>query len=487
MLLNGKGGRRKVQINLEEKHRELKCFFKPEGVAVIGASRNPEKLGYQVVKNLLEGGVVPLPHLKGYPGKVFPVNPKGGEILNLKCYPRVTEIPEKVDLAIICVPAKLVPRAVRDCAQKGVKGINIISAGFGEAGEEGEKLQEEFLKVAKEAKMRIAGPNCLGILYPPNHLNASFGGFLPFSGKVGFISQSGALMDSVIDWSIKEEYGFSTMISYGNKSDLDAPDFLAWASRDTYTKAIALYIEGINDGRYFLEVAKKVSLIKPIIALKAGKTSAGTKAASSHTGSLAGSYQIYKGAFKQSGVIIADTLTQMFDMAKALAFQSPCKGNRVAIVTNGGGNGVLCADYCEELGLKLPQPSKELIEELDKSGRMHPAWSRGNPLDVVGDAGPERYEVALEAVMSSDVYDGVIVIQTLQTTTRPVEDAKIVVEMQKKYKKPVIAAFVGGMITEPGVKYLEEHNIPNYNDMDRAAKSMWALIEYGRYLKRRKR
>lgn len=476
-----------MQINLEEKYRELKCFFEPEGIAVIGASHNPKKIGYQVVKNLLKGGVVSLPHLKGYPGKVFPVNPNVSKILNLKCYPRVTEIPENVELAIICIPAKFVPQAVSDCAHKGVKGINIISAGFGEAGEEGKKLQDEFLRIAKKAGIRILGPNCLGILYPPNHLNASFGGFLPFSGKVGFISQSGALMDSVIDWSIKEEYGFSAMISYGNKSDLDVPDFLAWASYDKYTKAIALYIEGINDGRYFLEVAKKVSLIKPIVVLKAGKTSAGTKAASSHTGSLAGSYKIYKGAFKQSGVIIANTLTQMFDMAKVLASQPSCKSERIAIITNGGGNGVLCADYCEELGIKLPQPSKELIEEIDKSGRMHPAWSKRNPFDIVGDAGPERYEVALEAVMKSNLYDGVIVIQTLQTTTQPLEDAKIVVKIQKKYKKPVIAAFIGGMITEPSVKYLEEHNIPNYNDMDRAAKSMWALIEYGKYLKRRKK
>jgi len=473
-----------MQIDLEKKYSELRCFFEPKGVAVIGASRNPEKLGYQVVKNLLDGGSFSLPHLKGFSGKIFPVNPKADEILGLKCYPYVTEIPERVDLAIICIPAKLVPQVVKDCAQKGIKGINIISGGFGEAGQEGKKLQDEFLKVAKKAKIRIVGPNCLGILYPPNHLNASFGGFLPLTGDVAFISQSGALMDSIIDWSVKEKYGFSAMISYGNKSDLDAPDFIAWSAKNPYTKAITLYIEGFNDGRYFLEVAKKVSPIKPIIAFKAGKTAAGAKAVGSHTGSLAGSYQVYKGAFKQSGVIMADTLTQMFDMAKALAYQPPAGGNRVIIVTNGGGNGVMCADFCEELGISLPVLPKEIIEKLDKSGKMHPAWSKANPLDVIGDATPDRYEVALDAVMSSEVYNGVIVIQTLQTMTKPLEDAKIVVEMQRKYKKPVVCAFVGGAITEPGVKYLEEHSIPNYNDMDKAAKSMWALIEYGKYLKR---
>jgi len=475
-----------MQIDLEKKHSELKCFFEPNGVAVIGASRNPEKLGYQVVKNLIDGGSFSLPHLKGFSGRVFPINPKADEILGLRCYPSVKEVPEEVDLAIICVPAKLVPRAVQDCAEKGVKGINIISAGFGEAGEEGRKLQDEFLRIAKKAGIRIVGPNCLGTLYAPNHLNASFGGFLPLAGEVTFISQSGALMDSVIDWAVKENYGFTAMISYGNKCDLDAPDFVAWAANDPYTKAITLYIEGFNDGRYFLEVAKKVSPIKPIIAFKAGKTAAGTKAVGSHTGSLAGSYQVYKGAFRQSGVIMADTLTQMFDLAKALAHQPPAKGNRVAIVTNGGGNGVMCADFCEELGIELPSPPKELIEKIDKTGKMHPAWSRGNPLDIVGDAGPERYKVALEAVMSSDVYDGVIVIQTLQTPTQPVEDAKIVVEMHKKYKKPVVAAFVGGVVTEPSAKYLEENGIPNYNDMDRAAKAMWALIEYGKISSKRR-
>jgi len=472
-----------MQIDLEEKHSELKCFFEPEGVAVIGASRNPEKIGYQVVKNLLDGGIFSLPYLKGFSGKIFPVNPKADEILGLKCYPRITEISERVNLAIVCIPAKFVSQVVRDCAKKEVKGISIISGGFGEAGKEGEKLQEEFLKIAKKAGIRIVGPNCLGILYPPSHLNASFGPFLPLSGEVAFISQSGALMDSIIDWSVKEKYGFSAMISYGNKSDLDAPDFVAWAAKDPYTKAIALYIEGFTDGRYFLEVAKKVSPIKPIIAFKVGKTTAGTKAVSSHTGSLAGSYKIYKGAFKQSGVIMADTLTQMFDIARTLANLPPAKGNRVAIVTNGGGTGVVCADFCEELGINLPALPKEIIEKLDKSGRMHPAWSRANPLDVIGDATPERYEVALEAVMSSEVYDGVIVIQTLQTPTRPIEDAKIVVEMQRKYKKPVIGAFMGGTVTEPSAKYLEEHGIPNYNDMDRAVRAMWALIEYGNYLK----
>jgi len=475
-----------MQIDLTKTHSELQCFFEPKGVAVIGASSRPEKVGYQVLKNLREGGVFSLPHLKGFTGKIFPINPKAEHILGLKCYSRITEISERVDLAIICVPARLVPQVMQDCAIKKVKGVSIISAGFGEADSKGKKLQEEFLEIAKKAGIRIVGPNCLGILYPPQHLNASFAPFPPFSGEVAFISQSGALLDSVIDWSVKDNYGFSAMISYGNKSDLDAPDFIAWAAKDPYTKVITLYVEGFSDGRYFLEMAKKVTPIKPIVALKAGRTATGSRAVGSHTGSLAGSYQIYKGVFKQSGVIMADTLTQMFDMARALAYQPLAKGNRLAIVTNGGGSGVMCADYCEELAIELPVLPRELIEKLDKSGKMHPAWSRGNPLDLVGDAGPERYEVALEAVMDSEVYDGAIVIQAVQTSTQPLKNAEILVEVQKKYKKPIIGAFMGGVISEASIKYLEEHGIPNYDDVDRAARAMWALMEHGRHVRRRK-
>lgn len=474
-----------MQIDLEKKHSELQCFFEPQGVAVIGASQHPEKIGYQVLKNLLEGGVFSLPHLKGFSGRIFPVNPKTTPILGLKCYSKITDIPERVDLAVICVPARLVPQVMQDCAQKKIKGASIISAGFGEANVEGKKLQEEFVGIARKAGIRIVGPNCLGVLYPPRHLNASFAPFLPFSGEVAFISQSGALMDSVIDWSVKDNYGFSAMVSYGNKADLDAPDFVAWAAKDPHTRVITLYIEGFNDGRYFLEIAKEVTPIKPIVALKAGRTTAGTRAVGSHTGSLAGSYQVYKGVFGQSGVIMADTLSLMFDIARTLAYQPLPKGNRVAIVTNGGGSGVMCADYCEELGIELPNPSKELVGRIDKSGKMHPAWSRRNPLDLVGDAGPERYEVALEAVMSSKIYDGVIVIQALQTSTQPLRNAEIIVEMQEKYKKPVISTFMGGVISEAGVKYLEEHHIPNYDDVDRTAMAMWALIERGSYLRRR--
>lgn len=473
-----------MEVNLEKIHSELNCFFQPRSVAVVGASQHSEKVGHGVLKNLLSGGMFSLSHLRGFTGKVYAVNPNADEVLGLKCYHKLTDIQEEIDLVIICVSAKLVPQIIQDCADKNVKGATIISAGFGELGREGEELQQKILKIAKDNGIRIIGPNCLGTLYPPHNLNASFGAFTPLKGEVAFISQSGALIDSVIDWSVKQNYGFSAVVSYGNKSDLDAPDFIAWAAKNPYTKAITLYIEGFTDGRYFLEVAKKVTPIKPIISLKAGKSSSGTKAVTSHTGSLAGSYQVYKGAYKQSGVIMVDTLTEMFDIAKALVFQPPAKGNRVAIVTNGGGSGVLCADYCEELGIKLPPLPENIIKSLDNSDKMHPAWNRSNPLDIAGDAGPERYAIALEEVMNSKWYDAVIVIQTLQTSTKSKQDAEILVHLQRKYNKPIIGAFMGGAFTEPAVKHLEQHGIPNYNDINRVVRAMWALVEYGMYLQR---
>ncbi len=471
-------------INLDEIHSELKYFFEPRTVAVIGASHDPEKVGYGVLKGLVEGGMFSVLESEGFQGSILAINPKREEILGVKCYPSLLNAPEKADLAIICIPAKYVPQAVKDCRDTGVKAVIIISAGFGETGEEGLKLQNEFLKIAREGKLRIVGPNCLGILYPPNSLNASFGPALPPSGSVAFISQSGALADSVIDWSLKERYGFSAVISYGNKADLDAPDFLAWAAKDTHTKAVAVYIEGLNDGRYSLNVAKEVSKVKPIIVMKAGRGLAGTKAVSSHTGSLAGAYDVYKGAFKQAGVIVADNLTEMFNISKALALQQPAEGDRVAIVTNGGGCGVMCADYCEISGLKLPQPSEEIIRRLDSTGKLHPAWSRHNPFDVVGDASPECYRLVLEEVMSSGLYDGAIVIQTLQTMTDTMADAETIVRINEKYKKPVVTSFMKGAFTEKGVEYLEAHGIPNYGELRQAVKCMWALVERGKYLRK---
>jgi len=374
-------------------------------------------------------------------------------------------------------PAKIVYSIVKECIQKKVRGIIIISAGFAELNGEGKKLQDKIVEDLKKAKIPLIGPNCLGIIRPSVNLNASFAPSMPPKGKIAFISQSGAIADSIIDWAIERRYGFSVLVSYGNRADLDVYDFLEWLEKDPETKAIALYIEGIKEGKKFMDVASKVSKKKPIIALKAGRTEQGSTAISSHTGSLAGSYEIYKAAFKQSGVMIAETIEDLFDLAKALANQPVCKENAVAIVTNGGGCGVLCADYCSELGVNLVDLKKSTLTKLEKTGEMHPAYSKRNPLDIVGDALPERYEASINTLLAEDYIHGLIVIQTLQTMTNPQEDARIIIEAKKKYpNKPIICVYMGGRFSEIGRRMLEAEGIPDFNDLRKAARAMWALV-----------
>jgi len=302
-------------------------------------------------------------------------------------------------------------------------------------------------------------------------MNASFAPAMPPKGNIAFISQSGALADSIIDWSIEKRYGFSAIVSYGNKAMLDVYDFLEYFDKDKNTKVITLYIEGINDGKKFIEIAKKIK--KPIIALKAGRTEEGVKAISSHTGSLAGSYDVYKAAFKQSNILIADTVEELFDNAKALANMPKLKKD-VAIITNGGGCGVLCADYCAELGIPLAELKETTLKQLDN--KMHPAYSRRNPLDIVGDALPERYSAAINTLLSEDYIGGVIVIQTLQSNTQPERDAQVVINAHQKYpNKPIICVYMGGKLTKKSVEMLEKANIPDYNDLRKAALAMRVL------------
>ncbi|MCX8146944.1 MAG: CoA-binding protein [Candidatus Woesearchaeota archaeon] len=464
----------------EIKRHKLDKIFNPKSVALIGASRDEKSVGYGILKSLVKGCVFQGDYCKPFTGKIFPINPNTDEIMGIRCYKSILEIEEDIDLAIIAVPSKIVPQIMKECAKKKVSGAIIISAGFAELGEEGKRLQEETIKIAKASKIPVVGPNCLGIIRPSINLNSSFAPSMPPPGNVAFVSQSGAIADSVIDWAIEQKYGFSAIISYGNRADLDVYDFVEWLEKDEETKAIAIYLEGINDGRRFVEVASRVSKKKPIIALKAGRTEEGTKAISSHTGSLAGSYEIYKAAFKQSGIIVAETIEELFDLAKALANQPKCRENSIAIITNGGGCGVLCADYCSSLGIGLAELKKSTIAKLDKSGQMHPAYSRRNPLDLVGDALPKRYEVAINTLLSEPYISGIIVIQTLQTMTDPEEDAKIIINAHKKHpNKPIICVFMGGYFSRKGVLLLEENGIPNYNDVSKAAKAMWALIQRG--------
>ena len=454
----------------------LEHILNPKTVCLIGATDKPNSVGLGILTNLLKGGVYLNEFCCGFKGKIYAVNPNRDKVLNIKCYKSILNINDKIDLAIIAVPARFVLNVVKECAEKKVKGAVIISAGFAETGKGGKELQDKIVTVAKKSGLRLIGPNCLGIIRTQNCLNASFAPTMPPKGSIAFISQSGAIIDSIIDWAVENRYGFSTIISIGNKADLDITDYLKWLEKDKATNAIAIYVEGMNNGRKFMKIAKKVNKIKPIIILKGGKTSKGAKAISSHTGSLAGSYDVYKAAFKQSGLTIAETVEELLDFSKALSTQPPCKINSIAIITNAGGCGVLCADSCEQLGIKLAELKPRTIEKLNKTGKMHPAYSKSNPLDIIGDALPERYEAALNTLLGENYIGGAIVIQTLQTTTYPKGDAEVIIKAAKKFKKPIICTYMGGKYSREGIQILESHGVPDYNDLAKSAKVMKALI-----------
>lgn len=447
--------------------KDLKKLFNPKTIAIIGASSEKKSVGWGLVKNALEGKKL---------RKIFCVNPYRKKVFGLKCFSKIRDIPEKVDLAIVAVPSKIVPQIVKECCQKGVGSIIVISSGFAERGKEGEVLQKKIVKTVKKANIPLLGPNCLGIIRPTISLNASFSPATPRAGKIAFISQSGALIDSVIDMSLLENFGFSYIISYGNEADLSLGDFLLWLKGDKNTKVIALYLEGIKDGRCFLKIAKEVSKIKPILALKAGKTKAGMKAAASHTAALAGSAEIYSAAFRKAKIIEVETIQELFDIAKTLAWQEKCK-NGIGIVTNGGGCGVLITDYCQKLGIKLPKLDKETISKIKNSKVWHSAISPNNPLDILGDALAERYQVAIEAMLEQRNIRGLIIIQTIQIMTEVKKNVKIIIEERKKWpKKPIISVILKGKLSQEAIKLLEKNKIPNFPDLKRAALAMRALI-----------
>ncbi|MFA5247308.1 MAG: CoA-binding protein [Candidatus Micrarchaeia archaeon] len=454
----------------------IDTLMNPQSVAVIGASQNPASVGQGVLKSLLYGSVFEVGGARPFPGKVYPVNPKHNDVLGKKCYASVHDIPGTIDVAVICVPASVVLQVVRECGQKKVKALIITSAGFAEIGKQGKMLQEQVSEEARKHNMIVVGPNCLGLIRPPASLNASFALAAPKDGEVAFISQSGALSDSVIDWAIENKFKFSLLASVGNSASLDTTDFIEWCETDPHTKAIAVYLEGIKDGRRFMQVCSRVSKTKPIVLLKAGRSAAGSKSAGAHTGSLVGSYRVWKAACRQSGVVLANDFEELFEFSGALASQKRSSLNSVAIITNGGGAGVLCADYCEENGIKLAELSEDTLLTLDSLG-MHPAYSRRNPLDLVGDALPQRYKAAIDTLISNEKIGGIIVMQTLQTMTDTVEDAKLVIEAKKKFPgKPITCVFMGGRFTRPGSKLLVEHGIAEFNDPRRAARTMAALL-----------
>jgi len=454
----------------------LKRFFIPESVAVIGASKHPDKLGFKILKNVVDGG---------YKGKVYPVNPSAeGDILNLKSYKSISEIPIPPDLAIIVIPARFVLDVAEECGKKGVKGLIVISAGFKEAGEEGKKREELLKEIVKRYKMRMIGPNCLGVIDVVNHLNASFAFDMPPKGKISFITQSGALGTAVLDWAAKEDIGLSKFVSFGNMADVSETDLIEDFGEDTETNVILLYLEGLKDGKKFIETARRVAMKKPIIMVKAGKSAAGSKAVSSHTGSLAGSDNAYNAALKQAGVIRANSVQELFDYAMTFSSQPVPKGRKVAIVTNAGGPAVMATDAIEAEGL-TPAAISEKGETLLKEF-LSPAANVHNPVDILGDALADTYGKAMEIVLSEDGVDAVVAILTPQVVTQIPESAEKIAQISQKYKKPVVASFMGGKRIEDGVKVLMKKGIPNYPFPERAVSSIRAMVNYKEWKEKKK-
>jgi len=451
----------------------LEVFSCPRAVAVIGASRDQEKLGYGVLSNIIQCG---------YPGRVYPINPKADEILGLKCYPRVLDVADPIDLAIIVIPNKYVASSLEECGQKGIKGAVIISAGFREAGLEGVRMERELVAIAKSYGMRIIGPNCLGVIDTICPLDASFAAGMPPQGKIAFMSQSGALCTAILDWALAAEIGFSRFVSLGNKADLDEVDLLAAWENDPHSKVILTYIEGLSEGRKFMEVARRVTQRIPVIAVKSGSTEAGSRAVSSHTGSLAGSARAYDSAFRQSGVLRAESIEHLFDYSLAFAYQPVLRGGRIAIVTNAGGPGVMATDALEQEGLSLASLNRETIDFLHD--HLPAAANIYNPIDVLGDAPTDRYVLALEAALQDENVDGVIVMLAPQVMTQVEETAEAVGRIVARYDKPVLGCFMGQAKIGPGIKVLNQYKVPNYPFPERAVGALKAMLEYRRWLDR---
>jgi acetyltransferase len=447
----------------------LETFFRPKSVAVIGASASPEKLGHAVLKNAIESG---------YKGALYPINPKAADILGHKAYPTLAALPETPDLAVIVIPYAHVPAAMEDCGKKGVPSVVVISAGFREAGMEGMKREVEVLALAKQYNIRVIGPNCLGLIDAFMPLNVTFAAGTPPKGPIAFMSQSGALGTAILDWSLAgSRLGFSKFVSLGNKADVSEIDLMqAWAE-DPYTKVILAYSEGLPNGQDFMRVARQVSRKKPIVVVKSGVTAAGSRAVSSHTGSLAGSEQAYKAAFRQAGVMRAETMQDLFDYALGFAYQPLLQGNRIAIVTNAGGPGILCTDALERAGMSLARLENSTIQKLEEF--LPDAASAANPVDVLGDALADRYRFALKHTIHDPNVDGLIVIVTPQAMTEIEATAHAVGEIIKETSKPVLGCFMGEHRINAAIDILaEQYGVPNFPFPERAARVFAAMRDY---------
>lgn len=464
-------------IGLERAIMSLEKFFNPSSVAIVGASHKKGKVGYEILANMIAAG---------YKGKIFPVNHKAEQIEGLKCYPDLASIGEVPELVVIVVPAKVVPEVMKQCAKVGVKSVVIITAGFKEVGKEGSELEEQVSQIAKHSGIRVVGPNCLGVIVPTNKLNASFGGALPMAGSIGYLSQSGALLASILDMANASGIGFSKLVSFGNKADIDELDVILAMGDDPETKVIAGYLESITDGSNFVRYAEKISNRKPILLIKSGGTEAGARAASSHTGSLAGGETGYECVFERAGIIRCNSIKQQLDYALALANQPLPQGSNIAVITNAGGPGIIATDAIERQGLGFAGLTDETIEKL--RSKLPAAANFYNPVDVLGDALADRYEFAMEVILDDPNVDIVLVLLTPQAMTDVASTAKAIVRMSKKKgQKPVLACFMGANKIEKSMEILRQGGVPQYISPEHAVATAKVMSDYVRWRARPKR
>jgi acetyl-CoA synthetase (ADP-forming) len=454
----------------------LKSMLEPRSIAVIGASRTPGKIGYVILKNIIG---------YGYKGKIYPINPNAEEIMGLKAYPSVLNVPGEVDVAVIAIPAQEVPRAMEECGKKGVKVAVVITSGFSEVGNV--ELEEKIIKIAREYGVRILGPNIFGYAYTPSNINATFGPLEVEKGNIALISQSGALGIALMGWTIMNEIGLSALFSVGNMADIDVAELSELLADDPNTKVIAIYLEGIKPGRgrEFVETMTRVTEKKPVVVIKAGRTSRGMKAVASHTGSLAGSDALYEAAFKQAGVIRAYDVEEMFDIARAFAQQPLPRGENTIIITNGGGVGVLATDAAELSGVKLVEPSQQLMNAFKQA--MPWFGSPKNPVDLTGQAVVDNYIKALKIAIESPEIDNIVILYCRTAILDPRDLAKAIVEFhsENKVNKPTVASFVGGQDTYDAMRYLNRNGIPSYPSPERAINALSKMLWYKRFLEKR--
>jgi acetyl coenzyme A synthetase (ADP forming)-like protein len=437
-----------------------------KSIAVIGASPDSNKVGYAVLRNLL-----------AFPKKLYPVNPKHTQILGRTVYPTLASIPDPVDIAVIVIPARLVPEIVKEAGEKGIPLVIIISSGFRESGEDGVQLEEQVLAIARQYGIRIVGPNCLGVMLPHQGINTTFDPISPKSGRIAFISQSGAIISTIVDWSLPEEIGFSAVISIGNQADLSFEDFLLYAAHDPYTRAIILYIEEVRHGKRFMEIAREITLKKPVVAIKSGSSLIGRMTAASHTGSLSGSSEVYLAAFRQSGIIPVRSMREAFQTAELLSSEGYPKGIRAIVISNAGGFAVLASDYAERFGIEIVEFPPDIIQELDAI--LPPDWNRRDPIDMVGDASADRFAKTFDVMIKNqELWDIAFVIAVPSAISDPIRVSNELVRFSKNTRKMIVGCMIGGDSMKTPLRILRDSGIPNFPDLEDAFRAVGNICRH---------